>query len=562
VDWSIKVGGEAGQGVQTVGEVLSMVLARTGFHVFTHQDYESRVRGGHNFYQIRVSRERVMSSDGEIDVVVALDRASIELHRGELKGHGIVAYDSVGLRGAFEGPEMLDVPFRKLAVEEGGGAVMANTAAVGAVLGMLGLGLERLEEVLRDRFINKGEAVVFGNIKAARAGHRYARENCGQCRFPPGTPTGGPKVLISGVEAAAVGALASGCKFYSAYPMTPSTGVMNHIASRAARYGVIVEQAEDEIAAINMAIGASYSGVRAATGSSGGGVALMVEGISLAGMTETPLVVFCAQRPGPATGLPTRTEQADLLFVLFSGHGEFPRVVLAPGSPRQMIFLTNKAFDLAEKYQIPVFVLLDQYLADSQWTYGGLDPGGLVYNDYRLRGERLRSLKEYRRHAFTESGITPLAVPGESAHLVVTDSDEHDEEGHITEDGVTRMKMVLKRLLRKTGPIKAEMGRPMLYGEEKPETVLVGWGSTYGVLRETVDELNSSAMLFFNEIHPLPDGEYMKVLQEARHTVCVEGNATGQFASLIRMQTGFKFDRVISRYDGRPFTTDCILGRL
>jgi 2-oxoglutarate ferredoxin oxidoreductase subunit alpha len=380
--------------------------------------------------------------------------------------------------------------------------------------------------------------------------------------YPQG-PVGQAEIIINGLEAAAAGALASGLKFYSAYPMTPSTGIMNGIAARAERYGVMVEQAEDEIAAINMAIGASFSGVRAATGTSGGGLALMVEGLSLAGMTETPLVIFEAQRPGPATGLPTRTEQGDLLFMLFTAHGEFPRVVFAPGSPNQLIYLTNKAFDLAEKYQIPVFVALDQYLADSQWTYDGFDPEGLVYNDYRLRGEELGALKEYKRHAFTESGVTPLAVPGESRHLVVTDSDEHDEEGHIIEDAPTRIKMVEKRLFRKLGAIKGEISLPMRYGSEKPETVIVGWGSTYGVMREAVDALNaggkSAAMLHFSEVYPLPEGDYLRTLEEAKTSVCVENNAMGQFASLVRMETGFRFARRINRYDGRPFTVECIL---
>ena len=257
-------------------------------------------------------------------------------------------------------------------------------------------------------------------------------------------------MLIGGVEALALGAIASGLKFYAAYPMTPATGIMNYISARAAKFGIIVEQAEDEIAAINMALGASFGGVRAMTGTSGGGFALMVEGISLAAMTETPVVIALGQRPGPATGLPTRTEQGDLQFALYAAHGEFPRVILAPGTPEQAFYAAAKAFDLAEKYQIPVIILFDQYFGDCQWTYDGFDPGRIPYRDYRLRGAAFSDLKYYKRHAFTETGVSPLGVPGDARHVVVTDSDEHDEDGHLVEDAETRRKMVDKRLFRKS----------------------------------------------------------------------------------------------------------------
>jgi 2-oxoglutarate/2-oxoacid ferredoxin oxidoreductase subunit alpha len=375
-------------------------------------------------------------------------------------------------------------------------------------------------------------------------------------------------MLIDGINAIGLGALLSGVKFYAAYPMTPSTGIMTYLAGKAKKHGLVVEQAEDEIAAINMALGASFAGVRAMTGSAGGGFALMQEGLSLAGMTETPIVIAEMQRPAPATGLPTRTEQADLLFVIFAGHGEFPRVVLTPGTPEQAFQLTNKAFELAEKYQIPVFVQGDQYLADSEWTCTGLDVARLVYNDYRLREEQLRGLSSYKRYAYTEDGISPLAVPGESKHLVVVDSDEHDEEGHIIEDGETRKRMMEKRLFRKWPLIRREIAPPSLYGSDHPEVVLTGYGSTYGVIKEVVDELASSrriAMLHFSEVYPLPltDGfDYLSLLQEARVALCIENNATGQLAKLLRMETGFAFSGRINKYDGRPFTFDALLGEV
>lgn len=587
MDYSIKIGGEAGQGIQTVGDTLSKVFSRSGYHLFSDQDYESRIRGGHNFYQIRVSGKPVTASRERVDIIVAFDKASIDLHEKELSENGRIIYDSASLRltpnTEFKTPNYLDIPLVKLANEHGGNKIMSNTVAIGAVLGLLGMDLDILIGIVKETFKKKGEDVIKGNINAAMAGHDYAAKNCIKCLFSS-PPVSKPKMLIGGTEAIGFGAVASGCKFYSAYPMTPSTGIMNYIADNEREFGIIVEQAEDEISAINMALGASFAGVRAMTGTSGGGFALMVEGLSLAAMTETPVVIALGQRPGPATGLPTRTEQGDLQFALYTAHGEFPRVIFAPGSPEQAFYLTNKAFDMAEKYQIPVIILTDQYLADSQWTYDGFDTGKAKYHDYRLRGDAFRNLAEYKRHALTDNGISPLGVPGDAEHLVVTDSDEHDEEGHIIEDAEMRVKMVQKRLFKKLPLIRQEIEPPLLYGDQKPDIVLAGWGSTYGVMKEAVDELSKDkriAMLHFSEIYPfplservypspnpLPQGEgargrveydYLGILNNAKLTVCIENNATGQFARLMRAETGYEFKAKINRYDGRPFTTDSLL---
>jgi 2-oxoglutarate/2-oxoacid ferredoxin oxidoreductase subunit alpha len=567
MDYSIKIGGEAGQGIQTIGDTLARVFSRSGYHVFTHQDYESRIRGGHNFFQIRFSDKPVMASRDRIDIIVALDKESITFHENELVEGGLIIYDSLSLRERHEKQNFLDIPFEKLALEHGGSKIMANTVATGAVLGMLRMDLNVLDGILTDTFKQKGDEVINANSKAARAGHEFAVKNCGQCSFIPSSPSA-PKMLVAGIEAIAFGAIASGCKFYSAYPMTPSTGIMNYLAGKEAEYGIIVEQAEDEIAAINLALGASFAGVRAMTGTAGGGFALMVEGLSLAAMTETPIVIGLGQRAAPATGLPTRTEQGDLLFAVHAAHGEFPRVIFAPGSPEQAFYLTNKAFDLAEKYQIPAFVIFDQYLGDSVWTPEQFDLNRIVLNDYRQRGDEFRNLAEYKRFAFTDTGVSPLGVPGDANHVVVADSDEHDEEGHIIEDAETRIKMVQKRLLKKLPLIRKEIASPLLYGNGAPEIVLVGWGSTYGVIREAVDALSqgrSIAMLHFSEIYPFPsiDGfDYLTVMKNAKLCICIENNATGQFAHLMRAETGYEFTSRINRYDGRPFTVENLLGEI
>lgn len=585
MDYSIKIGGEAGQGIQTIGNTLAQVFSRAGNHVFTHQDYESRIRGGHNFFQIRFSQSPISASRKKIDILIALDKESIQFHEKELSENGLILYDSASIQQKYEEEYFLDVPIVSLAVEHGGNKIMANTVAVGAVLGMLGMKIDFLAGILNDTFKKKGEDIIKANVQSAIVGYDFARHECKRCVFTAGSITES-KMLISGIEAIALGAIASGCTFYSAYPMTPSTGIMNYLASKEKEYGIVVEQAEDEISAINMALGASFAGARAMTGTSGGGFALMVEGLSLAGMTETPIVIALGQRPGPATGLPTRTEQGELLFTLHAGHGEFPRVIFAPGTPEQAFFLTNKAFQISEKYQIPVFILFDQYIADTQWTFDGFDLNKIQITNYRSRDDVLKTQSEYKRHAYTDTGVSPFSIPGTFRHVVVTDSDEHNEDGHIIEDAETRLKMVEKRLLRKLPLIKQEIRSPILYGSQRPEILIVGWGSTYGVMKEAVDALSESrdiAMVHFSEVYPFPSikgnpfsmhvmqeekvikgetSDYFSLLNNAKQTICIEHNATGQFARLMKTESGHTFNALIKRYDGRPFLLEELIGEI
>ncbi|MHB1390296.1 MAG: 2-oxoacid:acceptor oxidoreductase subunit alpha [Thermoleophilia bacterium] len=568
MDLTIRIGGEAGQGLQTIGAVLGKLFARMGYHVFTHQDYMSRVRGGHNFYQVRFSDAPVSSSRRGLDLLIALDRTTVDTHQGDLNPFGLIVYDSAATREHFDEPQFIDIPFRQLATDTGGSRLMENTVALGTVMGLLDLDTAPLEELLRQTFQRKGDEIVDLNIAAARAGARHTLDNCEQCQFSL-TPAGGePLMLLDGTSAVGLGALLGGCRFYAAYPMTPSTGVLNFMAAAGKKHNLVVEQAEDEIAAINMAVGASFAGVRSMTGTAGGGFALMEEGLSLAGMTETPVVIFVGMRPAPATGLPTRTEQGDLLMLVHAAHGEFPRIIMAPGTPEEAFYLTGKAFDLAEKYQVPAFILMDQYLGDSEWTFPGLDATRIPHHDYRLRAGDLEALDVYQRHAYTDSGVSPLAEPGASRHLVVTDSDEHDEDGHLVEDAATRVKMVGKRLLKKLPLITAQMSPPSLFGAADAETVVVCWGSNQGIVNEAVAGLEptqSIAALHFSELWPLPgtqDFDWLAQLTGARRTICLENNASGQLARLIRMETGYAFDEHINRYDGRPFLLEEMMERL
>jgi 2-oxoglutarate ferredoxin oxidoreductase subunit alpha len=365
-------------------------------------------------------------------------------------------------------------------------------------------------------------------------------------------------MMLTGSQAMALGAICAGVKFYAGYPMSPSTPIMEFIASMAKDYGIVLEPAEDEIAAINMAIGASFAGARAMTATSGGGFCLMVEGLGLAGMTETPVVVVVAQRPGPSTGLPTRTEQADLRFVIHAAHGEFPRAVFAPGNVEQAFSLMGKAFNMADRYQTPVIVLGDQHLNDSYFTVDKIDLGRVDIDRGEIVAEgETGSGKDYRRYTWQESGVSPRILPGHPNAVLYADSDEHTEAGHITESADVRNKMVLKRM-RKLEGMKKEMCPPDLHPGGKSDIVLVGWGSTYGAMKEAAEVLNaegvSAQWLHFSEVFPFPSGEFLKNLGGHAKVFAVEQNYTGQFADLFSFETGVRVFHKILRYDGRPFS--------
>jgi 2-oxoglutarate ferredoxin oxidoreductase subunit alpha len=364
-------------------------------------------------------------------------------------------------------------------------------------------------------------------------------------------------LLLSGTELVSLGAIAGGCNFISSYPMSPSTGVLTFLSQQQEEFGIIAEQAESEICAINMSLGAFYAGARAMVTTSGGGLALMVEGLSLAGMLETPIVIHLAQRPGPATGLPTRSEQGDLLFALFAGHGEFPRIIFSPGKTEDIFDLTRKAFDLADKFQVPVIIMTDQYLLDSSFLVSSIDVSKLKNKKYFIKTD-----KNYKRYKLTKDGISPRGIPGYGEGLVVVDSDEHDEEGHITEDLDFRTKIVDKRL-NKMDSIKKEMEPPELIGNKNYKILVIGWGSTYYGIKETLEKLEDKrvAFLHYKQVYPLhPDTE--NYLKKADKTIVVENNATGQFAKLIKMETGIKIDNPILKYNGLPFGVEEIVKKL
>lgn len=555
VDFNFMVGGEAGQGVQSVGFLLAKVFARGGYHIFADQDYESRVRGGHNFFRVRVSDGRVGAIAEPVDVLVALNQESIGLHFKELATGGVAIFDGEKIKDVSADVGLFSVPLERLAEEKAGDKVMTNTVALGAALALVGYDLNILNTALVEHF-GKGE-VGDNNIKAARAGYEYARAEY-KGSFSKAKPLSETRrMLLTGNEAISLGAIAAGCKFMAAYPMTPASSIMEYIAAKSKDFDLVMVHAEDEIAAVNMAIGAAYAGVRAMTATSGSGLCLMVEGIGLAGITETPVVVIDGQRPGPAVGLPTRTEQGDLQFVLHCHHGDFPRAVLAPATIEDAFWVTIKAFNWAEKYQLPVIMLTDQHLASSYATVDPFDVSQVTIDRGLLFSEAEDEPSKYQRHKITQSGISPRAFPGLGKALVVTDCDEHDEEGHLTEDADERTKQMQKRL-RKLFSLKQETSPPLWHGPKKAETTLIGWGSTYGAIHEAADILRregaSVNMLHLNELWPFPTEAVTDAVSQAHNSYVIENNASGQLARLIKAETGCDVSGRILKFDGRPFT--------
>lgn len=563
-DVSIRIAGEAGQGIQTIGALLCRIARKSGWEFLANQDYMSRVRGGNNSYSVIIGDRPPRSMHEKIDLLIALNTESIGLHRGALKPLGRIILDKERVSPKKNDPLFVDAAFRKIAL--GNGDVrFEGTVALGALSGMLGICLEVAQSAVQEEFGSKGADVFEANNACLREGHDIGRGKPydwgGVSRKPDPS-----KIVCDGNEAVALGAVYAGCRFHSGYPMTPSTTIMETLAVFSSEIPLIVEQAEDEIAAINMAIGASYAGLRAMTATSGGGFALMTEGISLAAMLETPVVIVNGQRPGPATGLPTRTEQADLDMVVHAGHGEFARVVYAPGNITEAFELTIKAFDVADRMQIPAIILTDQYLADMVAPVCLPPEKDLPRARHVLPRGISPDEATYLRYKLTETGISPRAVPSWISGVVYADSDEHTEEGHITEDGALRAAMVEKRFLKKNALLLEEALPPHVKNITGARVVVCGFGSTLGVIEEVCESMEPDKMgrIHFQQVWPFPAAALASLLAQAPGApiITVENNAGGQLAKLIRRETGTAIHGSVLKYDGRPFTFEDLSTRL
>ncbi|MDO8805287.1 MAG: 2-oxoacid:acceptor oxidoreductase subunit alpha [Elusimicrobiota bacterium] len=549
---NIRITGKAGHGIVSAGMMLARTYKDSGLHVFSIQDYMSRIRGGNNFFQVRVSARPVYAPREKVDIIVALDKEAVDANKGALAPGGLFVLDAenFGIKELKKG--WLSAPIYALA-EEAGGPKCANAVALGIIAALTCENFVTAARAVEREFSGKGGEAAAMNRQAALKGYDYALRNIKSEAF---RLTGAPhnsSLLIAGNEALALGVISAGCKFYTAYPMSPSTGIMNTIVDYAGKYGIIVEQAEDEIAAVNMAVGASFAGVRAMTASSGGGFALMCEGVSLAAMTETPLVIAVVMRPGPATGFPTRTAQEDLDFVLHAGHGEFARAVYTPGSPQECFLAGKRAFNTAERFQVPALILSDQYLAES---FTNIEfPGTAAEPPGRGRIFGNSDGPEQGRYAYSRDGVSARAFPGRSGVLAVADSDEHGTEGHITELAEVRVKMTQKRLHLKLAGLVKEILPPNVINPGA-KTMLCGFGSTLGVMREACAAAKDAGFIHYPQVWPFPEAATLAALKGAQRVLTVENNASGQLARLIRRETGLKPAGSILKYDGRPFTLD------
>lgn len=555
-DISIVLCGEAGQGIQTVEELLTRILKLSGYYVFATKEYMSRVRGGSNSTQIRVSSKPIQAPVARIDVLIPLDKEAIKHVSSHLGEHTIIIGDEEKLD---TNKKVINVSFLRMA-QEIGQAIYANIVAVGLLLGLLDGDVKIGKNFLIDYFTEKSKKeFIEDNIKALEKGYQEAKrlikENLLKSeRLPKLKKSSKAKnnLLFNGAEAVGLGAIAGGCNFISSYPMSPSTGVLTFLAQHAHNFDIIAEQTEDEISAINMALGAWYAGARAMVTTSGGGFSLMIEGLSLAGMLESPMVIHLAQRPGPATGLATRTEQGDLQLVLYAGHGEFPRIILAPATIEDAYYLTQKAFNWADKFQVPVIILTDQYTMDTYYNIKKLTIPKEEINNFIIKTN-----SDYHRYNLKiKDGISPRGIPGFGEGLVRVDSDEHDEMGLITEDMEIRKKMVEKRNA-KWYPLKKEILPPTLTGAKDYRILLVGWGSTFNIIKEAMERLDKPdiALLHFQQVYPISE-ESIVFLDRAEQVISIENNYSGQFSRLLESETGIGVGTKILKYDGLPFYAD------
>lgn len=581
-DLTFMFAGAAGQGMQSMSYTLGKLFSRAGYHVFIDQDLMSRIRGGQNFARMRITDVPLHGPADQVNLLVALDQLSLQANEPALVEGGVAIYDASAEDDSPEPtPEhsvRFPVPLGELATEVGRNPVMRNAVALGAVMFLTGYPLEELLEVLPDTFSGKDEDVIRVNLDCTEAGFDYARDFFkGSCpcaiSLPPRTSR---RLLLTGNEAVALGAINAGVRFHSGYPMSPSTSIMEYLAARGEELGIVVEQTEDEIAGINMALGAAYAGARAMTATSGGGFALMVEGLGLAGMSETPIVIVLCSRPGPATGFPTRTEQADLLFALHAGHDEFPRFIFAPGTAEQAFYATQRAFDLAWKYQVPALVLSDQFLSDS---YATVDDFDLARPVDPKPADGARAPGRYARYAapepvdagtapVLEEVVCPLLVPGTPGELVITAGHEHSADGYITESAPDRTAMMQRRV-GKLELMRAELGgitRVPATATADPqqllptELTLVCFGSTLGPVREAVERLRAEGMdvgmVHLSELAPLPVPALLAAVERSRKLLSVEQNATAQLAQLMHAETRLHVADSILKYDGRPVTAE------
>lgn len=574
MDLAIAIGGAAGQGIATPGDILARIFVRRGLHLNTYNAYQSIVRGGHILLTLRTSDKPVLNTGDRLDALIALNQDTMDRHLG-LMGHGsIVLFNADKIRPGVAADDVQMCPFSvKELAPSAKGDLVQNTIALAAILQLIGVDFAVLEEILTLQFRKKGQAAIDENVGVARAGYEYAAAHYASFRTPlPSLDK--PLAFVDGNSALAMGGAAAGVRFYCAYPMSPSTGVLHWFARHAQQLGIMVRQVEDELGVINMAIGAAHTGCRAMCATSGGGFALMTEALGAAAMMEVPVVAIDVQRAGPATGVPTKTEQGDLWQVLGAGQGDYPRIIVAPTTILDCFKTVPELFNLVDRFQCPGIVMSDLLISEGR---SSVDPDDLSFDVPIDRGELIvsngsnghhngtsghpaESLSAYKRYEFTESGISPRALPGTPGYIHVVATDEHDDEGGLISDEYTnphkRQAMHEKRM-RKMDGILSLIAPPRIFGAAEADVTLVGWGSTQGVIREAIDQLRDQGIVANNLqikwLVPLHADAILEQLGNARRVIIVENNYSGQFARYLRSETSFVPDGHIRKYDGEPF---------
>ena len=550
---NILITGQAGQGLQTVGPLFAKCLSRSGFHVHTDQTFESRIRGGYSTFVVRTGNSRILAPSDTVDLSFSLAEESLEKVRERLSEKGLMIGNQ---EWKIADKRFVGVPFKSF-----GERRYWNMAGLGVLAATIGMDAETLFGALKEHF---EPDVAENNISIMKAAIQWANDQSFDFKkLSKSDEKTGTQWVMHCHESVAFGAVSGGIKFCSFYPMSPSTSIPQTLINYAGDLGLVIEQVEDEICALNMAVGAAYCGAPALVTTSGGGFALMTEALSLSGATETPIVIVVAQRPGPATGLPTRTEQGDLNLALYSGHGEFPRAVFAASNVEDGFYLMRQAVEIAEKFQVPVLFLTDHYLSGSYQDVSPIDVESLSF----VEPGKPTSEPEYpyKRYRLTDSGVSPRLLPGQSKELVIADSHEHFEDGHICEDLTFRQKLVEKRL-KKHESMKSDILLPGITGDSDPDILFVSWGSTRGAVLEASEKLRkediTTGSLHFFQIWPMDPVLFLDTLKGAKRVVGIEGNATGQLCKLIRQETGFEIKEQIHRYDGLAITLEYILEHL
>ena len=569
-DMTVKLAGEAGAGVATIGTMLAKLAQRSGLYVFAHNDYPSLIRGGHNTMTVRINKQKIHSLCGKIDLLVALNETAVLMHAKEMSKYGVIIYDSnKSLKETakeLQDVKMIAIPMSKIA-QTHKDQLYLNQVAMGAVVSIIGLKMQVLEELIKETLGSKGEEIVKRNISAAKAGYDYVKNNSNNKFDIKIEPQKSKKtILLNASDALCIGAIKAGVKFVAEYPMSPSSSILHWMAEHAIKYNIVVKHTEDEIAAMNYVLGAGFAGVRAMTATSGGGFSLMTEALGNGGIAEIACVVVNVQRAGPSTGLPTYTEQADLQFSIHASQGEFPRIVCMPADAQEAFYETFNVWNMAEQVQTPAIILLDKYIGEAFETVEKFDyeklevKRGLLQTD-----EQMQACTKFFRYENTKNGISPRCIPGQINGIHVTSSYEHDETGYSCEDGQNRIEQIDKRA-RKLKVINPNLYQPAFYGNQKSTLLAVCWGSTKGVALEALKVLEkeniSARLMHIKYAIPFATDTIKQALQSASKVIIFEANSQGQMRNYIREKTGILIENAYLRYDARPFEVEEIANKL